>query len=206
VATPSGETPAQAAARAALMEKLSEMNNAESSNTGSSAPSVIVNTNEFGNVSAPAPAVMGASSTANGVTSPSSGMMTNQNMNMPMTPPPAEVTGAPVFLPVPPPSTGYDEAAGAALHQSQTNIAVTGAPVPSSSSPSVPNFSVSEQAQSNVDEITARELGLQPIQPPPPPVSAAQQEQLQELLQRYDANQITPEEYQAERAKIMAGQ
>ncbi len=199
----SGETPAQAAARAALMEKMSEMNNAESS-----APSVVVNTNEFGNVSAPAPAVMGANSTANRVTSPSSEMMTNQNMNMPMTPPPAEVTGAPMFTPAPPPSGSneYNEAAQAALNAARTNNVVTGAPVTPMPAPSASGMGASEQAQSNVDEITAKELGLQPIQPPPPPVSAGQQEQLQELLQRYDANQITPEEYQAERAKIMAGQ
>ncbi len=198
VTTSSTETPEQAAARAALMEKMSELNGAESS-----APSVVVKTNELQNVSSPPPVIMGANSIANGVTSPSSETMTNQNMNMPMATPPPEVTGAPVFAPVPPPSGSieYNEAAQAALNAAKTNNVVTGAPAPFAS-----GMGAGEQEQANVDEITAKALGVQPIQPPPPPVSAEQQEQLQELLQRYDANQITPEEYQAERAKIMAGQ
>jgi hypothetical protein len=49
-----------------------------------------------------------------------------------------------------------------------------------------------------------KELGLKPIEAPPPPVSAAQEAQLQALLERYKANQITPEQYQTERAKILA--
>ncbi len=58
----------------------------------------------------------------------------------------------------------------------------------------------------SVNTITAKQLGLQPLQAPPAPVSAQQQEALQSLLQRYEADQITPDEYQAERAKILAGQ
>ena len=58
----------------------------------------------------------------------------------------------------------------------------------------------------SVNTITSKQLGLQPLQPPPAPVSAQQQEALQSLLQRYEADQITPDEYQAERAKILAGQ
>ncbi len=44
-----------------------------------------------------------------------------------------------------------------------------------------------------------------PLVPPPPPVSAAQQAQLDDLLTRYKADQITSEQYFSERAKIMAG-
>lgn len=69
---------------------------------------------------------------------------------------------------------------------------------------SSPDQSVEETT--NVDTITAKQLGLQPIQPPPAPVTAQQQEELQSLLQRYEADQVTPDEYQAERAKILAGQ
>jgi hypothetical protein len=49
-----------------------------------------------------------------------------------------------------------------------------------------------------------KELGLKPIMAPPPPVSAAKDAQLQALLEKYEANQITPDQYQAERAKILA--
>jgi hypothetical protein len=41
---------------------------------------------------------------------------------------------------------------------------------------------------------------------PPVPISEGQQQQLQALLQQYKANQITSAQYQAERAKILAGQ
>jgi hypothetical protein len=47
-------------------------------------------------------------------------------------------------------------------------------------------------------------MGLQPMEPPPPPVSATQEAELHALLRKYMANLITPEQYQAERAKIMA--
>lgn len=39
---------------------------------------------------------------------------------------------------------------------------------------------------------------------PPLPISQEKQEELQELLQRYIANQVTPAQYQEERAKIIA--
>ena len=51
---------------------------------------------------------------------------------------------------------------------------------------------------------TGKELGLKPIESPLLPVSAAQQAQLQALLAKYKANQITPEEYHSQRAEILA--
>jgi len=41
---------------------------------------------------------------------------------------------------------------------------------------------------------------------PPPPVSDEKVQKLNALLQRYEADQITPDQYHAERAKILAGQ
>jgi hypothetical protein len=49
-----------------------------------------------------------------------------------------------------------------------------------------------------------KELGLRPIEAPPLPISAAKEAQLRALLERYQADQITPEQYHAERAKILA--
>jgi hypothetical protein len=51
---------------------------------------------------------------------------------------------------------------------------------------------------------TGKELGLKPIESPLLPVSAAQQAQLQALLIKYKANQISPEEYHNQRAEILA--
>jgi hypothetical protein len=49
-----------------------------------------------------------------------------------------------------------------------------------------------------------KDLGLKPIEPPPVPVTDKQEAELHALLNRYIANEITPEQYQAERAKILA--
>ena len=51
---------------------------------------------------------------------------------------------------------------------------------------------------------TGKELGLKPIESPLLPISATQQAQLQALLAKYKANQITPEEYFKQRAEILA--
>jgi hypothetical protein len=40
---------------------------------------------------------------------------------------------------------------------------------------------------------------------PPPPVSSEKVEKLNALLQQYQADRITPEQYHQERAKILAG-
>jgi hypothetical protein len=44
-----------------------------------------------------------------------------------------------------------------------------------------------------------------PLVGPPSPISSEKQQRLGELLQRYKADQVTPEQYQVERAKILAG-
>jgi hypothetical protein len=46
---------------------------------------------------------------------------------------------------------------------------------------------------------------FQPLEGPPLPISSEKHQRLNELLQRYKADQVTPEQYQAERAKILAG-
>lgn len=45
---------------------------------------------------------------------------------------------------------------------------------------------------------------VQPLESPPLPISADQEQRLEELLKKYKADQITPEQYQTERAKILA--
>jgi hypothetical protein len=47
-------------------------------------------------------------------------------------------------------------------------------------------------------------LVFPPMQAPPPTISADKQTRLTELLQKYKAEQITPEQYHQQRAKILA--
>lgn len=181
VSVPAVDTPDQAAARAALLEKLNE-SNPVSSPTNTEMPAAAAASQQM--TPAPAIVVTGANNMATNVTTP---------VETPMS--------SPTATPSTPSSTAYEAAAQAALSASQTNVVVTGAPITSPPSKS------SEQAPAaNVNDSTAKQLGLNPIQAPPPPVSAQQQEQLNELLQRYEADQISPEQYQAGRAKILAGQ
>jgi hypothetical protein len=43
------------------------------------------------------------------------------------------------------------------------------------------------------------------LEGPPLPISSEKQQRLRELLERYKVDQVTPEQYQVERAKILAG-
>jgi hypothetical protein len=49
-----------------------------------------------------------------------------------------------------------------------------------------------------------KELGFKPIEVPAVPFSTAKEAQLQALLTKYKADQIMPEEYQKQRAEILA--
>jgi hypothetical protein len=48
-------------------------------------------------------------------------------------------------------------------------------------------------------------MNFPPLEGPPLGISSTKQQRLHELLERYKADQVTPEQYQAERAKILAG-
>jgi hypothetical protein len=47
-------------------------------------------------------------------------------------------------------------------------------------------------------------LAFPPLQGPPPAVAADKEQRLRELLGKYRADQVTPEEYHQQRAKILA--
>lgn len=49
-------------------------------------------------------------------------------------------------------------------------------------------------------------LNFPTLQGPALPISPAKHQRLDDLLQRYKADQITPEQYQAERARILSEQ
>jgi hypothetical protein len=207
-ATPASteDTPEQAAAKAALLQKMSDLDAQAATNAAVVAAS---DTNAVMDTNAPPSSVI----TGAPVSTPNSAAETSppeQSAMPPASPPPAEITNTPM-----PPQSSSDEAAQAALNASQTNIVIVNGstavpPTPTVSQPATqpttPEAKSSPSTVPDVNDVTAKELGLAPIQAPPPPVTAQQQQELQALLQRYEADQITPEEYQAERAKIMAGQ
>ena len=167
---------AQAAALAAMTQKMNELNAQQPQQTQS--PAVTV--------------------TPSGAT-----MLESANPSAaPMTPAPAQTTtssassGNSLFAPVPPSSGGFSP--GAALEQGTPSYTAQ-TPMPTGVQP--PGMGSSQPFNAST---TGRQLGFQPIVAPPLPISTAQQAQLQALLQKYDANSITPEQYQAERAKILA--
>ena len=60
------------------------------------------------------------------------------------------------------------------------------------------------EAQPAATAYPGKSLGLSPIIVPALPISASKEEQLKALLAKYQADQITPEEYHKQRAAILA--
>ena len=115
----------------------------------------------------------------------------------------ASSSGNGLFQPVPPPSGSMparvtpEENAPSAT----TSAAPTAVPPPG---PAAMQSLPLEPSEKNNSAVTAgADLGLKPIVAPPLPISAEQQAQLQALLEKYDAGEITPAQYQTERAKIL---
>jgi hypothetical protein len=65
-------------------------------------------------------------------------------------------------------------------------------------------LTAAEAAAMKANSNAGKNLVMQPILAPPLPISPGQQMQLDALLTKYKANQITPEEYQKQRAAILA--
>ncbi len=86
-----------------------------------------------------------------------------------------------------------------------------GLPVSSSTAPissSIPTVVSQQTGMPNPpSQVTAvvpgKELGLDSIEAPYVPITAAQEAQLDNLLARYKANEITPLEYHKQRAAIL---
>jgi hypothetical protein len=216
IAARAQDNPAQAAARAALMEKMSELG------TQPAQP-------------APPPVVV----TPSRVTQVQPGQPTNRVAVPPPAVPAQPAVQAPATNPQPgteavqtTPATPDAEAqakAKAALEQKMSEMnqqnwatppvapAVAPAPAtppplqtqPVAISPVKPAPpTIKPEAMTPPDQVSANYPGkvlvLQPILAPPLPISAAKEAQLQGLLQRYKTDQITPEQYHTERAKILA--
>ena len=251
------DTPVQAAARAALEQKLNELDT-----TQTQAPPVLVTPSgavvvqpdkSATNVTRTVPAKTVTSPTAPAKTTSATKAVPAASRTTPAAPvapepknPPAEVTPAtpPPAETKPAPMMTPGEPAAAATTTSETNAApaasgttpaapvatmpteVTPAtPPPTETKPAPPaitpaagtvlqspvrpaTIKVKPGVMSATNQInaiyTGKELGLKPIESLLLPISAAQQAQLQALLAKYKANQITPEEYHNQRAEILA--
>jgi len=208
------DNPAQAAARAALEEKMQELDAQEATNAEVPPPAAVVTP------SAPAqeqPAPPAAVTTIPATPEAQPAATT-----------PAETQPAPAIIPA---DNDAQAAVRAALdakmqeldaQEAATNsvtlpvitIAPTAA-APAQAAPVVetppmqaapvqaPAAAAPQMPPANVD-YPGKDLGLKPIDVPPPPISADKQAQLQALLAKYMADQVSPEEYHKQRAAILA--
>ena len=60
------------------------------------------------------------------------------------------------------------------------------------------------KAQTRRPRVTRENDEFEPIQGPPTGFSTGKEQRLKELLDRYMADEVTPDQYHAERAKILA--
>lgn len=198
------DTPAQAAARAALMQSMGEpaaapatpavpvvpTNNppimVESSGVVTPQANAPVETNQ---VATPAATMQPLDSEAQ--TRAREALL--QAMGQPAAAPTAPATQ--------PPATAQAPAAPVAATQPLAAIATpstaVAAPTTAATAPAAP-------VKTSNATMVGQEPGFSPIVAPPPPVSTAQEQQLDALLSIYKANQISPEEYQKQRADILA--
>jgi len=63
---------------------------------------------------------------------------------------------------------------------------------------------VKQPKQPTAQMTPVQEATYKPLEGPASPVNASQRQRLDELLSRYQADQVTPEQYHQERAKILA--
>ena len=137
-------------------------------------------------------------------------------------PPPAAAQPAPA---VPPPVNQESiDKARETLHQQMKELetqppAATIAPIPSpkmaDSTPGQKPVEAKPQETASKPEVQPKAQkalkppakgapALTPIQVPPPAISADKEARLAELLRKYKADQITPEEYHQQRAKVLS--
>jgi hypothetical protein len=202
--TPAGanDTPAQAAARAALAGKMGELNAQPQPADSHLAPIVLSPSGAAAQQPAPsakaAPAPV-APEPANAKPAPAAAVAP---VSATASVPSVDKSG---FSPVPPPSnpnvqTGAKPAgvsAPSSLKPSQVSQQPAAKPAAPAAAPAV------KPAPATVS-YPGKSLGFKPVEAPPPPVSAQKQTELQALLTKYMANQISPDEYQKERAAILA--
>jgi hypothetical protein len=228
------DNPAQAAARAALMEKMSGPD-ASLAPTNAETPPIIVTPSGAALEPQNPPAAI--------VTPPPAPTEPQPAPTVPATPPASAVapiqTPEPAATMSPPPdnsnpvapasSDNAAQAARAALEQKMSEAqepppVETPAPaatMPAATEPApspAPSAVLAMMPATNVVAVQppsepakpagaqpGNETGLKPIVAPPLPISMTKEEQLQALLNKYKSDQITPQEYFKQRAAILAG-
>ena len=227
------DSPAQAAARAALNEKMRELDAQQASTNAETPPAIVVTPSGAmqEQPSQPAAATITPAQPAPSAASADSEAQARalqalqQKMSQLDKQQPLETTTTSS-------DTAAQAAARAALDQkmremdaeqastnAETSLAVK--ITPSIAAPEQPSHPVEAQSVQTAPVQTpvaatqplpppanvnypGKSLGLKPIEAPALPISADKEAQLQALLAIYKADQITPAEYQAQRAKILA--
>jgi hypothetical protein len=189
------DTPAQAAARAALLAKLNE-----TATTTNASPAVIVTPAEV-KVETPAPVVV----------APAAAPAPSEPVVQPVP--------APVVVAAPVADTEAQAKARAALLQKISEAGAPPAAMPPMT-PMTPEKIAVEKTETPVSTApvvapvaapmvmepkpaVVAEPMVKPIETPALPIAATKEERLQALLDKYKADQITPAEYHTERAKII---
>jgi hypothetical protein len=194
------DNPAQAAARVALEEKMRELDAQEAATNAEAPPAIVVTPSGATQEQPSAPAAAVTTTPAPAESQPAATAPTETQPASPTT------------------SSGIDASAAARavldqkMHELDAQQTSTNAETPTVST-TIPSSAETvqtpvlaappapPQASANYP---GKDLGLNPIEAPAPPISADKQAQLQTLLAKYMADQITPEEYHKQRAEILA--
>jgi hypothetical protein len=254
------DTPAQAAARAALEQQMNQMDSEQSaSSTNSVTPppaapapqpppaAVVSQPPPAAAITAPTPqfstnvpvnAEMESATAPAGMSQtnePATAQMQTQTNVASMTVPPSVLNTNeteqypvnPAIAPLPPPQSEPAPTQPAVMQQTHP-VAVPATSEPGNQWPTAAQSNPNAQQMppstdmngaepapamngtapnmNNDRQMTNSVPAFSPVTAPPLPISQQQQSELQNLLSQYMANQITPAQYQEQRAKIMAGQ
>jgi len=188
------ETPAQVKAREALLKKLQEID----------AAAAVTNAPAVTNATAPAEPVPPAA------VAPAAAAATAAAIVAEPTPAPAaaQINGVPT-----PADPAVIEKARESMRKKMDEVAAAQlaaeaqqqAPTQPAASPKPQQIAKNPENPPSKPPKHQTSLALPPIEAPPLPISAEKKQQLDALLTRYKADQITPDQYQAERAKILQG-
>ena len=253
------DTPAQAAARAALMQQMNQMDAEQAPGSSNSvtapvapsnapaaqSPPVAQPTPQFSTnvpvVTPPETGPVGMSDTKGmpetnvmpeasepamaeekgltnntaAITLPPPSVLTNDASQYPVNPPmaPLPPPQAEAVTPAPTPTQTLSVTEQTQTHPVAVPMSGSGGewptPVPSNAAAQqfTPGMATSPGASLSQEGLDTNSTPIQsyaPINAPPLPISPEKQSELQNLLSRYMANQITPVQYQEERARIMA--
>ena len=195
IAVRAEDTPAQAAARAALMDKMNALETQPAQPAQPAPPPIVVTPSGATPVKPSQP--------TKAVVIPSPAVQAQPAVPAPETKP-MPGTEAVQTVPVTSDAEAQARARGALEHKmSELNKQEWTTPAVVPAAPSAPQ--TQPVAVRPVKPAPpADNSGLTLIAAPPVPISAAKQAQLQALLEKYKADQITPGEYHTERAKILA--